>query len=257
MRKGGRSLDRRIIILGDGSHARVLVNYINEYYYYWDDRQEVILGLTGPEGEVGPGEDRGKKHGVPVIGDDGEVYDYPADEVILVNGLGSTGDTTRRREVYEKFVAKGYRFLEILHPSANILAPLFGEGIQVMAGAIIHTGCTVGNNVLVNTGAVLDHDCKVGDHAHVATRAVLAGGVTVGEWAHVGCGATVIQGVTIGKHSTVGAGAVVLKDVPPGHTVAGSPAVTVKRMSGESYWEQMVSLNLLDLDYDPGLLRSE
>jgi acetyltransferase-like isoleucine patch superfamily enzyme len=81
----------------------------------------------------------------------------------------------------------------------------------------------------VNTAAVIEHDCDLAEGVHVSPNATLAGGVRVGARSWVGAGATVIQNVTIGAEVIVGAGAVVLRNVPDGLTVAGVPAVPVRR----------------------------
>ena len=52
---------------------------------------------------------------------------------------------------------------------------------------------------------------------------------TIGDGVKIFTGATVFGKVTVGDGATIAAGAVVGKDVPPGCTVAGNPAVIVKR----------------------------
>ena len=162
---------------------------------------------------------------VPVMGGDEEVMKYPVETIHLVNGVGSVRVNPRRRQLFEHFKSKGYRFASVVHPSAIIATDVvLSEGAQIMAGAVVQTGCRIGINAVINTGSVVDHDCHIGDHAHISPGATLSGGVRVGENAHVGTGATVIQGIQIGRNSLVAAGAVVIRDVPDGATVAGVPA---------------------------------
>lgn len=52
---------------------------------------------------------------------------------------------------------------------------------------------------------------------------------TIGDGVKIFTGATVFGKVTVGDGATIAAGTVVGKDVPPGCTVAGNPAVIVKR----------------------------
>lgn len=52
---------------------------------------------------------------------------------------------------------------------------------------------------------------------------------TIGDSVHIYTGAIVYGGITIGDRAVIGAGAVVRKDVPPDCTVAGNPAIIVKR----------------------------
>lgn len=162
---------------------------------------------------------------IPWLGDDGDLCRFDPSRVILLNGIGSVGDSARRRDVFERATAQRFSFLTISHPSAIVEADVvLGEGAQVMAGAILQTGVAVGTNSIVNTGAIVDHSCAIGAHAHLAPGVRLSGDVIVENGAHIGTGAVVIQGVTIGARALVAAGAVVIADVAAGQKVGGAPA---------------------------------
>ena len=203
---------RPLILLGAGGHARVLLSTLLELgrpilgFVEIDDSQKEILGIGR-------------------IGSDEAVLEYDVREVLLVNGIGSTGSVRNRLRAYEFFRARGYCFESVVHPSAIIAREtVLGDAVQIMAGAILQTGCMVHENCIINTGARVDHDCVVEAHAHIAPGAVLCGTVHVGARAHVGAGATIVQGVHVGPDSMVGAGAVVLCDVSASCTVVGIPA---------------------------------
>lgn len=197
-------MSRPIIVVGGGGHARVVIDALRML-------GREIVGISDPALQVGAG----GPFGIEILGGDEAVEAYAADRVDLVNGVGSTNDTTQRRAVFERFSALGYRFAAVIHPSAIVARDVeFGDGAQLMAGSVVQTGSTIGRNAIVNTRASIDHDCRIHDHVHVAPGAVLSGGVTVGESSHVGIGAAVIQGVTIGQRCLIGAGAVALKNLP-------------------------------------------
>ena len=163
--------------------------------------------------------------GLQCVLTDEEILAGPVSEIALVNGVGSVGDVTVRRRLYQTYCAAGFRFAEVVHPAAVVSRHArLTAGAQVLAGAIIQAGVRVGANSIVNTGAVIDHDCVIGDHTHVAPSAVLSGNVYVGSGCHIGTGARIIQGVEIGDGCVVGAGAVVIRDVAPNKTVVGVPA---------------------------------
>lgn len=203
-----------VIVLGSGGHAKVLVDALQR-------SGVLILGLTDPDPT---------RHGstvleVAVLGGDERVLAHPAASLRLVNGLGSTGNVAARRALFQRFRDAGYRFLEVIHPSAVIARDaVLGEGVQLMAGAVVQAGATVEANAILNTRATIDHDCHIGAHAHVAPGATLSGAVVVEAAAHIGAGATVLQGIRVGAGAIVGAGAVVTRDVPTGATVVGVPA---------------------------------
>lgn len=205
---------RPIIVLGAGGHAKVVIDTLLAL-------GREIAGIADPDPET-----HGKDVlGVSVLGGEEAVEARAAGDISLANGVGSTGDTGRRKDVFERFRDKGYEFVSVVHPSAVVAAGVSpGHGAQIMAGAIIQPDCRIGENTVINTGTQVDHDCIIGDHVHIAPGALLGGNVQIGDGAHVGAGATVIQGCTIGADAMVAAGAVVVSDVPPGERVAGVPA---------------------------------
>lgn len=163
--------------------------------------------------------------GIPVLGNDDAIRNYAPDSVDLVNGIGSVILPEKRKAIYVKFKNAGYSFASVIHPSATVMEDVqLGEGVQIMAGAIVQTGCAIGENTIINTGAVVDHDCVIDTHVHIASGAVLSGGVEIGTMSHIGTGATIVQGIKISERVVVGAGAVVIKDIAPGKKVAGNPA---------------------------------
>jgi sugar O-acyltransferase (sialic acid O-acetyltransferase NeuD family) len=204
---------RRIVILGAGGHARVVLAALRAC-------GEIVHGCLArdrPDGSW-PGD-------VPWLGTDDMLNGLSRSNVLLANGIGSVADCGPRRAVFETAQAAGFRFLTLRHPRVIIENDVvLSEGAQVMAGAILQTGVRIGANAVVNTGVVVDHDSVIGDHAHLASGSRLSGGVTVGPSAHIGAGATVIQGIVIGSGAVVGAGAVVLSDVAAKARVAGVPA---------------------------------
>ena len=206
-------MDKPVIIIGAGGHARVL----------YDCLRLLSVEVLGALDRCPPPVDR--EDSIPIIGDDSAICAYSNDAVELVNGLGSIGDTSLRAGIYNKFKKQGYSFRTLIHPAATVARDCdLGEGVQVLAGAVINTGTKISADAIINTGATVDHDCFIGSHAHIAPGCTISGGVRVGIGTHIGAGATVIQGVAIGDTALVGAGALVLRDVPTGVKVAGVPA---------------------------------
>lgn len=208
-------LKKPLVLLGAGGHARVLLSSLLQ------DGERVI-------GFADPGVAAAELLRVPHLGGDDAVLGYDPGQVLLVNGVGSVGNVSSRLRVYEYFRTRGYAFASVIHSSA-VIAPEaeLKDGVQIMAGAIVQTGCVVEEDCIINTGARVDHDCVIRAHAHLAPGVVLSGAVEVGARAHIGTGAVVIQGVRVGEDAVVGAGAVVLSEVPAGSTVVGVPARSI------------------------------
>ncbi|MCC7484472.1 MAG: acetyltransferase [Burkholderiales bacterium] len=214
-----RTGSRACIVVGAGGHAKVLVDCLRAAGVR-------VLGFVDRD----PRRHGATVCGLPVLGGDAALAGRKARAAWLVNGVGGTGFTVRRKAVFESLRNNGHRFLTVVHPSAVLAAGArLGAGAQVMAGAVIQADAVVGDNAIVNTGARVDHDCSIGAHAHIAPGCVLSGGVRVGEETHLGTAAVVIEGVRIGKRCLVAAGAVVVRDVPDGARVMGVPARPARR----------------------------
>jgi len=205
---------RPAVILGGGGHAKVVVDLLRAHGH-------PILGFVTPEGPVCPVAGMG----VPYLGRDDDLAGLDVDSVVLALGFGSVRPGEARRSVFERFKAAGFTFATLCHPAAVIAGDVqLGEGCQIMAGAVVQTGCRIADNVIVNTRVALDHDCLIGAHVHIATGAAISGGVRIESGAHIGAGAVVIQGVRVGAGGLVAAGAVVIGNVPDHCAVAGVPA---------------------------------
>ena len=203
-----------IVIVGAGGHARVVIATLracNAKIAFAVDSDPKLHGKD--------------VSGIEIRGSDELLLKHSPKEFELANGLGSTGSTDRRRDVFDRFRERGFRFRSVVHPTAWVAEDVkMGAGVQLMAGSIVQPGTVLQDNSLLNTGAQVDHDCQVGAHSHIAPGAVLSGGVRVGVGAHVGAGAVIIQGLSVGDGSIIGAGAVVLGDVPAGSLAIGNPA---------------------------------
>lgn len=210
---------RQIVILGGGGHARVLVSTLRRL-------QAAGSGEFSPKGYTAPNADPDWPFPeIRHLGGDNTLADLDRTAIRLVNGVGSHRGTSSRTRLFAQAKTLGFSFASVLDPSALIDESVaLGEGVQVLARAVLQYGCTVGDNVIINTGAIVDHDCRIGSNCHIAPGAVLSGSVSIGDGTHIGTGATIIQGVRIGRSVTVGAGAVVVDDLPDGVVAFGVPA---------------------------------
>lgn len=211
----------RVVGLGAGGHAKVVIEILQLVGGYQ------LEGLLDPKKELHGSE----VAGVCVLGDDSlltELHDRGVHHAFI--GVGTTGDTSLRKKLFDKARTSGFQIVSSIHPAANLSrSATFGHGVTLMAGATINASAQLGDNVIVNTAAIVEHDCVIGDHVHIATGARLSGGVVVKNGAHIGLGALVKQKITIGQSAIVGVGAVVVKNVPADVTVVGVPAEILVR----------------------------
>ncbi len=208
--------ERICVILGGGGHAKVLIDCLKAGM------------ICAPLAVLDKEQSNWGKEilGVPIWGGDEllpEVIKQGANCFMV--GVGSIGDFSTRRFLFELGISMGLTPLTVIHPSAQCSPwASVGPGSMLFPGSIVNAGARLGANVIINSGAIVEHDCLVEDHVHVATGARMASGVRVGLGAHLGIGSTVRQGLTIGSGALVGAGAVVVRDVPAQETVMGVPA---------------------------------
>lgn len=205
----------KVIILGAGDHAHVLLDTLLEL-------NMDVIGLSDSDSNLWNTD----VYGVPILGNDDYILKhYNNDEVLLVNGMGSVGSTALRAKVYNTFKKSGFSFMTVIHPSAIISTRAhFLEGAQVLAGCVVNTDATIGEDTIINTKTSIDHGCQIGAHVHIAPGCVLSGCVSVGDNTHIGTGSSIIQGIKIGNNTLIGAGSVVIKDIPSNVKVFGVPA---------------------------------
>ena len=208
-------MKEKIILIGAGGHARVLIDLIRLSGLY------EIAGIVDAQLKVGE-----MVSGITVLGNDdvlGELYSHGLKYAIV--SVGSIKDNFKRRVLYERIKEIDFSVPSLFHPKAIIAGNVqLSEGAQIMAGAIIQVNSSIGENTIINTGAIVEHDCQIGMHVHICPGATISGGCNIGGGAFIGAGATVIQGLSIGNNSIVAAGAVVISDVPENTMVMGVPA---------------------------------
>jgi len=166
------------------------------------------------KGIVDPNLDRDEKVlDVPVLGDDSELLKIDKKDVknAFVT-VGSIGDCSLRKKLYQKVEDAGFNIPVIIHPGAVVAEGVkIGKGTFVAARAVINTGTEIGKNVIINTSSSVDHDCSIGDNVHIAPGVTLSGGVRIGKGAHIGTGANVAQCANIEENRKIKAGSLVYK----------------------------------------------
>lgn len=203
-----------VIVIGAGGHGKVLINtlrMLGRHILFVTDDSEAQHGKM-----VG---------GAEVRGSDELIMHCSPDSVELVNGVGSVTRPQTRKEVFNSFKYRGYRFATVIHPTAVVAnSAEIAQGAQIMSGAVVQSSVLIGSNTILNTRCSVDHDCVIGAHTHLAPGVTLSGTVSIGQMCHLGTSATVIQGINIGHEAIIAAGSVVIRNVPARAAVCGVPA---------------------------------
>lgn len=202
------------ILLGAGGHAKVVLSLARALGL-------MVHGLCDP---VLAEQKISTRHGLNVLGGDEVLRHWSPEDCLLLNGVGPSLDDEIRLQLHVSLRRKGYRFPALIHPRAWVDESVtLSEGVQVMAGAVIQPGCSVGENTVINTNASVDHDCNLGAHVHIAPGATVCGGVVIEDQAFVGSGSTIIQNIRIGRRSVVAACTALVRNLADNECVMAAP----------------------------------
>ena len=208
---------KSVYLVACGGHGRVVLDALIS-------SKRSVAGII--DAQLVPGSEI---FGVKVLGDDSYLRKLDPLKTTLINGLGSTGSTRGRIEIFKRFSKLGFAFDGVIHPAASIGAECkIDQSAQIMAGVVLQNRVEVGKNVVINTRASVDHDVVISEHAVISPGAIISGAVKLGRGAFVGTGAVIIQGIEIGEGCVIGAGAVVRHHVKPNTTVVGNPAAQLE-----------------------------
>lgn len=209
--------NRKLLLIGAGGHCRSVLDCALSSKVYDD------IGIINDE--------RVTILDIPVVGSDGDLVPlFKKGWTDAFISVGSIGNTTTRRQLYEMIKRIGFSVPSIVDKTAAIArGTVIGEGSFVGKKAVINTGASLGCCAIINTGAIVEHDCVVGDFSHISPGAVLCGQVSVGSDTHIGAGSVIRQQISIGNNVLIGAGSVVLKDISDGITAYGNPCKVVKK----------------------------
>ncbi len=201
-----------VFVVGAGGHAKVVLDILER-----DARYDVAFLI-----DENPGLKGREVYGYRVLGNESDLAslrDAPSLAIVAI------GNNHARGLAAQRLRAAGVTLIKAIHPDAKLARGVtIGEGSVVMAGTVINSDTSIGQNAIINTCASVDHDCIIGDEVHLAPGCRLCGHVQVGMGALVGAGCVVVPSKRIGDNATIGAGSVVIDDVAEKATVTGAPA---------------------------------
>ncbi len=210
-------MKKRIVIIGGGGYAKVIISVINKINDF------EVVGYTDIV-------DKGSILGVKYLGTDEILTDIIKNDknCNAVIGIGNITISDNRYKIYKLLKELGFGLPVIISKTAIINEEVkIGEGTVIMECALVNVGSVIGKAVIINTAAVIEHDCIVGDFVHFATGSVIGGGVEIGNNAIIGMGAKVIQYKKVGENCLIDIGSIVIKDTLIEGTYFGIPAARI------------------------------
>lgn len=208
-------MSKKVLLWGAKSKSRIIIEMINEIY---EDNAEVI-GIFDRTIDKLPFKTNislyTKKTDIEIL------CKMSSHFVVCIGGEHGfarfkTAMLLQQRGIKPLNLISAYGLLDKLES--------YGEGIQVMPGAIAHKFSRIGKQCILNTNSTVDHECSLGDGVHIMGGASVAGRVAIGDFSTIGTNATVLPNILIGKNVYVGAGSVVTKNIENNVVVAGNPA---------------------------------
>lgn len=202
---------KKIILLGAGEFSKEVLNWI-------EDAGHVIHGFFDEE------KDSEKWCGLPVYKSFSRLQGYkflpavgnPKDKVRLVGMALSAGLLPCNTIVHPKAIVGKNNKIE--------------RGSIICPGAIITTGCYIGEFCTINISATIGHGCYISKFTTISPSANISGGCHIGEKSYIGTNASIREGLSFGNQTVIGMGAVVLKGCKEDGTVlVGNPASPLKK----------------------------
>ncbi len=201
----------QIVVVGGGGHGRVCIDLLRL------NPQYTIAGLVDDGMEVGQ-----DVLGVPVLGgldDLPEIFNNGVGKAVMA--IASILNLPFREELLARIREIGFEIPTLIHPSAIIEPSVrIGQGVQVLAGAIVGSAAELHHDCVVNHGSIVSHDCIIRRNAHLAPGCILAGAVEIGSNSLMGMGATAYMWVKVGDNAIVHNGLNLFHDVANGARVA-------------------------------------
>ena len=198
-----------VLIYGAGLLGKQ-VHYVASTYF--KDRY-AVLGFIDDEPAK---KDAPVVGGLKVLGSLAEVCErneYSFEDVRLILAIGYA-NMQARKQAFLRAQGIGYHFESVIHPSAQIEPDVtLGEGVVVLAGAIIDQHTTIGDVTFVDMGTVVCENCRIGENNFISAGTTIGGHVTIGQSNFIGLDTTIVNGITIGNNNQINAKTLIHKNL--------------------------------------------
>ncbi len=208
---------KKIILIGGGEHARMVIDNIEEQGVY------SVFGIsTNKRSDISS-----RVCGYPVLCMDDEIG-----PLILKNkeisgfflGVGNM----KARALLAKQLDPILEPVNIIHPKAIVSKyAQIGKGNLIEAFAKVANGAKIGNHCIINSFSAVNHDQIIGDNVLIAGNVSMAG-KSIGDNTIISDGASIGFKKSVGANCIIGDGATVTKDLPDNVIAYGSPARIIR-----------------------------
>ncbi|AWG23055.1 MULTISPECIES: acetyltransferase [Flavobacterium] len=202
---------KNIIIIGCGSHASELVDYIEYINNHSTTKQFNIKGMI----------DNTNTHylhynyNYTFLGNiDDHLVDF---DVYYLLGIGNV---SIRNKVLEEFKSKNAKFTGIIHPTALISKSAeIGEGTIISHNVSVGPKAKIGSFNVINSRCTIGHDTRIGDSNFLSPQVVLGGYAKIGNSNFLGTNSCLLPEIEIENNNKIMAGMTITSKVNNDETV--------------------------------------
>jgi acetyltransferase EpsM len=205
-------MNKKVIIVGSGSHAAELRDYINHNNFARPLNRFNVVGYIDDDDQ------KSYKHydfTEPFLG---QIKDHIVDKDCEY--LMGIANLDYKKAIIEKLEKQGAKFTGLIHPTAII-----SETAEIHSTTVISHNASVGANSkigkfnLLNSRCTIGHDTKVGDFNFISPQAAISGYTQIGDDNVIGTNACTVPGVKIGNRNKITAGMVIFKNISDDNTI--------------------------------------
>lgn len=213
---------KEIIILGTGGNCIDILDTINEINSI-SQKYKCVGFLDDNPDNLGK-----DYYGVRVIGSLSQAMKF--NNAFFVNGIGSSLNFWKKKNIIQKTMIPFERFETIIHPTASVSKfSQIGFGTVIFQNVTITSNVKVGNHVIILPNTIISHDDVIGDYTCLTGGVCISGGVTIGESCYLGTNCSIIGNITVGNYCLIGMSSNVLKDVAENSVMVGNPAIFMRK----------------------------
>lgn len=209
-------MKKELLIICAGGFAREVLNYVLDI----QKTKKVDWELKGFLSDYPDVLDNLDTYGYKIVGD---IQNYQVNEnEVFTCAIGESKD---RKTLCEKFLEKGAKFINVVHPLAGISSnSMIGVGNIFCPYSGVSANCKIGNFNIINAFSSIGHDAEINDFCTISSYCDITGRTKLMNGVFLGSHAVICPRVIVEENVIVGAGSVVIKKVKSNVTVFGNPA---------------------------------
>jgi len=198
-----------IVIAGAGSHARAVINLLDDLKYdikcIYDDSYDpnIVENILN----------------IPLLG---KIDDIGEETSVVI----AIGDNRKRSEFVKLLPIYNVNLQHHLAYCSRFST--LGKGNQIFQFSSIHSQVSIGDFNIINTSSIIEHEVTIGNFNHISIGAKIAGRSHLGNYCFIGAGATVIDKIKICNNVIIGANSLVVNDIVEPGTYVGNPVRKIK-----------------------------